>query len=305
MSIDIHLLQVVQALARHGTVTAAAAGLGLTQSTVSHALSRLRAHYGDPLFVPSGKQLSRTPLAMKLVQEADGLLLDFERVQSLTESFDPSQSRRTFRIHMIDVAELLVLPGLLQRIGDSSLGVRIEVVRAPGSEVWAELEAGRLDLVIGTPWKAQPSLYRQRLLDEQYVGIARASHPLRKQLETVSGYLRSAHCVVTPRGPALGRIEAALAALSPSRRVLLQVPDFLCVPALVAQSDLVAAIPSTLLALHPDAQRLHLFKLPIAQTRFTVVQHWHKRVHDDPASKWLRGVIREAVPEELPGRKSR
>jgi DNA-binding transcriptional LysR family regulator len=294
--IDMHLLQVLQALARNGTVTAAAASLGLTQSTVSHALSRLRAHYGDPLFVPSGKQLSRTPLAMKLIDEADRLLLDFERVQSLTESFDPRQSRRRFRVHMIDVAELLILPGLLRQISDEGLGVEIEVVRAPGAEVWGELESGRLDLVIGTPWKAQPGLYRQRLLDEQYVGIARAAHPLRKQLDAVSGYLRCAHCVVTPRGPALGRIEAALAALSPARRVALHVPDFLSVPTLVAQSDLVAAVPSTLVALHSDRERLHVFPLPIAQTRFVVVQYWHKRVHDDAANRWLRGAVRQVMP---------
>lgn len=56
MALDIDLLRVVQALARHGSVTAAAASLNLSQSTVSHALSRLRAHYGDPLFERSGNQ---------------------------------------------------------------------------------------------------------------------------------------------------------------------------------------------------------------------------------------------------------
>jgi DNA-binding transcriptional LysR family regulator len=57
----------VRELSRQGTVTAAAAALGKSQSTLSHALDRLRRHYRDPLFVPAGKQLTRTPLGARLV----------------------------------------------------------------------------------------------------------------------------------------------------------------------------------------------------------------------------------------------
>jgi DNA-binding transcriptional LysR family regulator len=198
---------------------------------------------------------------------------------------------------MIDLAELLILPGLLRRLADSPSGVEIEVVRLAGQDVWSELEMGRLDLVIGTPWKAQPTLLRQQILEEQFVGVARKGHPLREQLETLEGYLRCAHCAVVPRGPALGRIEAALEALSPSRRVLLRVPDYLSIPSLVAASDVVAAVPSTLVDLHPLGDKLLVFALPVTQPRFKVVQHWHRRAHDDPACLWLRRTIQEVVKE--------
>jgi DNA-binding transcriptional LysR family regulator len=293
MGIDVSLLQVVRALARHGTVTAAAAHLGLTQSTVSYALARLRAHYNDPLFVPAGKQLTRTPLASRLIEEAERILQDFERIESLTETFDPRRSRRRFRIHMIDVAEVLILPGLMHRLSEESLPVEIDVVRIPGVEVWGELESGRLDLVIGTPWKSPPTLFRQKLLAEHYVGIARKGHPLQHQLESLEGYLRCSHCVVKPRGPTLGRMEAALASLYPERRVPLQVMDFLSVPSIVASTDMVAAVPSTLVALHPNRDQLQVFKLPIAQTGFVVMQHWHKRVQSDMANVWLRQLLKD------------
>ena len=295
MGIDVSLLQVVRALALHGTVTAAAAHLGLTQSTVSYALGRLRTHYNDQLFVPAGKQLTRTPLASRLIEEAERILQDFERVESLTETFDPRQSRRRFRIHMIDVAEVLILPSLMQRLSEQSLLVEIDVVRIPGVEVWGELESGRLDLVIGTPWKSQPTLFRQKLLAENYVGIARKGHPLQQQLGSLEGYLRCTHCVVKPRGPTLGRMEAALASLNPERRVQLQVMDFLSVPSIVANTDMVAAVPSTLVALHPHRDQLQVFKLPIAQTGFVVMQHWHKRVQSDMANVWLRQLLKDVT----------
>lgn len=305
MPLDIATLRVVQALARHGTVTSAAHSLGLTQSTVSHALGKLRRHYGDPLFVPIGKQLSHTPLAARLIAESERLLIDFERIASITSGFDPRVETQRFRIHMPDVAEVYVLPALLKHIAKEALLVDVEIVRATGHEAWRELESGRLDLVIGTPWKAQPSLYHQRLFDEQYVGIARAQHPLTDQLNTLDGYLRCMHCCVTPRGPAIGRLEAALAELSTMRKVRVQLSDYLSVPTLVADSDLVAAVPATLIANHPARHQLQVFSLPISQAEFTVVQYWHPRVHEDPANMWLRRTLGEVLSMRVHRKSSR
>jgi DNA-binding transcriptional LysR family regulator len=163
--IDVGLLRVVRELSRQGTVTAAAAASGKSQSTLS-------------------------------------------RVQTLAPSFDPKQTRYRFRVHMIDLAELLILPGLLRRLADSASGVEIEieVVRLAGQDVWSELEMGRLDRVIGTPWKAQPTLLRQQILEEQFVGVARKGHPLRQQLETLEGYLR---CAIARSCPAQWRWAAS------------------------------------------------------------------------------------------------
>ncbi|MBI5719591.1 MAG: LysR family transcriptional regulator [Burkholderiales bacterium] len=297
--IDVGLLRVVRELSRHGTVTAAAASLGKSQSTLSHALDRLRRHYGDPLFLSAGRQLTRTPLGARLVEEAERLLIDFDRLQGLSVTFDPERAHHRFRVHMLDLAELLILPGLVRTLGERPHGVEIEVLRLAGNAVWSELEAGRLDLVIGTPWKAHATLMRQQILDERYVGIARKGHPLRGQLDTLDGYLRCTHCTVAPRGPALGRIEAALEALSPARHVVMRVPDYLSIPSLVATTDAVAAVPSTLVDLHPLGRELLVFNLPVAQARFKVVQHWHRRAHEDPASRWLRRTVHGVVAQAM------
>ena len=49
--VDLNLLVVFDALAAEGHATRAAERIGLTQPAVSHALNRLRAIFGDPLFV--------------------------------------------------------------------------------------------------------------------------------------------------------------------------------------------------------------------------------------------------------------
>ena len=48
--LDLNLLVAFRALMAHRNVTTAAHDLGITQPALSHALTRLRAHYKDPLF---------------------------------------------------------------------------------------------------------------------------------------------------------------------------------------------------------------------------------------------------------------
>jgi DNA-binding transcriptional LysR family regulator len=59
-AIDLNLLVVLRALLVECHVTRAAARVGLSQSATSHALSRLRELFGDPLLVRNGRTLSVT-----------------------------------------------------------------------------------------------------------------------------------------------------------------------------------------------------------------------------------------------------
>ena len=64
--IDLNLLRVFDAVLRERSVTAAAAGLGLTQPAVSNALSRLRGLFDDALFVRTPAGMDATPFAREL-----------------------------------------------------------------------------------------------------------------------------------------------------------------------------------------------------------------------------------------------
>src|SRR5919109_297915 len=66
--VDLNLLRVFDAVLRERGVTAAAAGLGLTQPAVSNALARLRGVFGDPLFVRTPAGMDATPFARELAE---------------------------------------------------------------------------------------------------------------------------------------------------------------------------------------------------------------------------------------------
>ena len=96
------LLRVLDSLYRTHSVTRTSEQLGQTQSTVSILLARLRKGLSDPLFVRTSEGMqptARTDALMPTVREVlDGL----RHIAAAEARFDPSGSRREFRIFMTD-----------------------------------------------------------------------------------------------------------------------------------------------------------------------------------------------------------
>ena len=61
-------LETLDAILRRGSFAAAAEEIGLTASAVSLQVKRLEEHFGQPLFVRSGRTAQPTPLARELAQ---------------------------------------------------------------------------------------------------------------------------------------------------------------------------------------------------------------------------------------------
>src|SRR5947207_632997 len=88
--LDGNLLLVFRELARTRRTTEAAARLGVTQSTISHALARLRALFRDPLFARRPHGLEPTPRALELGPRIEALLDMTSAVLARDGGFDPA-----------------------------------------------------------------------------------------------------------------------------------------------------------------------------------------------------------------------
>lgn len=83
-------------------------------------------------------------------------------------------------------------------------------------------------------------------------------------------------------------LEAALAQAGVQRRVVLRLPGFLGLGAILSGTDLIATLPRHTGETLAKANGLPVHACPIPIPSFTVKQHWHGRYHHDPASRWLR-----------------
>src|SRR5690349_6823765 len=115
-AVDLNLLVVLRALLTERHVTRAAARVGLSQSATSHALSRLRELYGDPLLVRRGRLLSLTPRAERLLPTLERGLSDLQTALDGEPQFDPATARRAFTLGMADYAQAVLLGPLLREL---------------------------------------------------------------------------------------------------------------------------------------------------------------------------------------------
>lgn len=72
----------------------------------------------------------------------------------------------------------------------------------------------------------------------------------------------------------------------------------LSAPAIIAQSELLMAIPRSAAAKMTDAATLQVFELPFEVPPFEVKIYSHKRSEQRGASQWLKERLREWVMTE-------
>lgn len=296
-AVDLNLLVVLEALLSERHVTRAALRVGLSQSATSHALSRLRELYKDPLLVRSGKSMALTPTAAALLPGVSRGLSELRATLSHEPAFAPRTTRRTFSLALVDYGQLLFLPSLLAYLQREAPLVDLSIM----SDVnWIEpIETGTVDLAFYVAGKATSALLTRPLFSDGFVCIMRKGHPLVRAREplTLAKYLAQQHVVVAPSGSPGSVVDDELARRGKFRRVALRVPNFLVAPAVVAESDFISTLPERLARQLAKLYPVRLMAAPIPLPRFTMSLAWHARLDNDPAHRWLREVVFELVTE--------
>ena len=95
-------------------------------------------------------------------------------------------------------------------------------------------------------------------------------------------------------------LDGALKAQGIERRVLLELPGFLGLAAILSTNDLVATLPRHIGETLARAAGLRELACPLKIPSFTVKQYWHARYHHDAGNRWLRGICADLFLD--PGR---
>jgi DNA-binding transcriptional LysR family regulator len=106
----------------------------------------------------------------------------------------------------------------------------------------------------------------------------------------VKQYRSEGHIAIAA-GTGAQLLEQALARERIERDVVLELPGFLGLGAVVQTTDLVATLPRHIGETLAQANDLHVHTCPVPVERFAVRQHWHARYHHEAGNRWLRSVI--------------
>jgi DNA-binding transcriptional LysR family regulator len=243
--IDLNLLVLFEAVLEEQHVARAAQRLHVSPSAVSHGLGRLRRLMQDPLFLRQPKGVVPTERARHLAAPIQDILERARQVLAQAVGFDPATSQRRFVIGAPDGAYGVLLPPLLAEIRRTAPGVNLAVRNLVGGRFEAalgELDERTLDLAI-VPLPEIPARFAARkLYDEDFVLVRRAGRGASRRM-TLAQYCAAPHLVVSVSGDPTGIVDQELAKRGVSRRVVLTVSNFMQALAIVAESDLVTALP--------------------------------------------------------------
>lgn len=303
--VDLNLLVLFDTVFEERHVGRAADRLHLTPSAVSHGLARLRVLLNDPLFLRTPRGVVPTERAVAIAGRIAEVLALARNVVESARPFDAAVSDRRFTIGAPDAVAAVVVPPLLGRLKDAAPHVDVSVrqlLPAPGTTApepaWrsalAELDTGAVDVVLA-PVVNAPSRFDTRLLyHEDFVVTMRRGHPLARR-PTLDRYCDARHLVVSLGGDPHGFVDDALAREGRSRRVALTMSNFMAALAMLADSDLVSAVPRRLAAANAARFGLTSVELPLKVETNPILAVLTRGALGDAGIAWFLDEIMAAV----------
>ena len=292
--IDLNLLVVFEAVYREGAVTRASEKLHLTQSSVSHALGRLRELFNDPLFSRHHNGMRPTPLARELYQPILSALRILEDTLNQTPPAAPPKVRRTLTIGLITTDEAAFLPQLMERQASAPQYEIVTTLYEPG-RFENRLATGKFDVALQPFAYSYPSAnVLSRLLTREGLSVMiRRNHPaLRKGVLDLETYMQLRHILVAPRRMEANYIDMEFGRRRLERQVVLRCQDYWTAARIVAQTDCILTAPHRPMSyLVGDMRANRLIPLPEGLNMpdaADIYLYWAAAADNDPDNLWLR-----------------
>ena len=284
--LDLTLLLVFAEAMRTRKLGAVADRLGLTPSGVSHALTRLRDIFQDPLFLRHATGVRPTPRAIAMLDDVNAAIAALSRTVEQS-AFDPASIRRVFRIAAMDFGVTMLAPHLIELIARDAPGVQLSFTALHKAEALRSLADGQIDIAIAVFHEAPPGFKRRVLAKESFVTVARKKHPKLRGGLTLRKFVELDHLLVSPVGDLDGPVDDALRRVGKTRRVVAALPQFLAALATAAASDVLVTVPKGLAKAYAPTFGLSIYETPITMPGYEMAAVQGPLSARDPAVDWL------------------
>jgi len=293
--IDLNLVRLFVAVYQTRSVSQAAERLCVTQPTVSYGLAGLRRMLQDSLFVRTRVGMEPTLQAIQMYREFAEAIARIDAAVADSRHFTPAQSQRRFLVAMSDIGELIFLPPIMEHLRRQAPNVELEIVEAAAPDLNRRLATGEVSAAIGNLPALLSETRTQTLFEERYVCLLRRKHSSIGRKLSVAEFAAARHVLVSSGLSGHNLLEDTLRGLGIQRRIGLQIPHFAILGNLIANSDLLAMLPSRVAKFFAAQGDVRSLDLPVPLPRFQVRLHWHERDELNVAGKWLRTAVADAL----------
>jgi LysR family nod box-dependent transcriptional activator len=292
---DLNLLVALDALLTERNVTHAGERMNLSQSAMSGTLARLRRLFHDQLLVTVGRRMVLTPLAQELVDPVREILRLARGTIATKPHFNPATSTHHFSIAASDYATTILLADILREVKLKAAGLTFELLPISRRAV-EDVEAGRLDFLIGPAGYVSPVHPTERLFEDTYTCVVWTGNHSVFESMSIEQFMNQGHIMVRfGEADAANYDEQFLRTLKHKRRVEVTTPGFDLAPHLVVGTDRIALLTTRLAAKYAELLPLRLVPFPVRIPPLVEVLQWHKAHNHNSAHIWLRTQIQEVA----------
>jgi DNA-binding transcriptional LysR family regulator len=291
--LDLNLLLSLVIVVETRSVSKAARHLCVSQSAMSHRLSKLRELLDDPLLVPAGNELVPTPLAERLASPLREQFGAMEHALRTRGHFEPASSERHFRIVGPEPLQAQLLPQLLAELGRRAPRVAVTLSSYyPG--FLDDLEQRRIDFAVLPQPASRSAWMSARTVFEEDTVCLSADAAFAEGLD-LERYLALDHVLVVNHLAGSSVIDSILASRGLERRIAARLSSFQAVPWLLrARPNLVWTTSSSIAHFACRVHPLTIAPPPFEIPTFRLSLAWHKRDDHDAGHVWFRECIEAA-----------
>lgn len=292
--LDVRRLRVLQYLATHGTVAAAAQALHLTAPAISQQLAALEREVGLPIVEKQGRTLRLTPVGELLVSHAEIVLSDLAAAESALEAMRGGGQGKVRIAAFASAARTLVAPTWQRLLGageEADVSLELELVEQEPDAALEALRRRDVDMAIVHGYTVLPRDFpsgceQTKLLKEPVLLAIHPDHATRMGIgpgEAVDLARLSGSPWLTP-GPETScyeMIQRACGAAGFVPAIRSRSSDFSVLAALVTAGAGAALLPRMALpATTPGPISLHPLLHPVTRTVYAVSRNGTSRRPD-------------------------
>lgn len=180
--LSVERLRVLHAIAAHGSLSAAAEALHVTNSAVSQQLAKLEREVGQPLVERNGRGVRLTDAAELLVEHASLILSLVQRAEADLEAHRDHVTGH-LRLSATPTAVRGILPQALNTLREAHPRLRVELFEEEPHESLQSMARGEVDLCmvidwVGSPLQLPEDMSRAPLMEDLGDIALPADHPL-------------------------------------------------------------------------------------------------------------------------------
>jgi LysR family transcriptional regulator for metE and metH len=292
-------LAIVREVARQGTLTAAAQGLCLTQSALSHSIRRLEQQVGARIWVRDGRGLRLTQAGEYLLSVANRVLAQLDLAEQRLQQFAQGE-RGSLRVgmecHPCYQWLLKVVAPYLRAWPDVDVDVK-QKFQFGGIGALFDYE---IDLLVTPDPLHRPGLVFEPVFDYEQVLVVGATHPLARVPWVEPAQLIDEVLLTYPVSPDRLDIFSLFltpAGIAPARHKVIETTDILL--QMVAGGRGVTALPRWLVEESAERFAVVPVKLGAKGVPKQIFVGYRKADH---ATDYLRGFVELARGVREPGR---